>query len=101
MATHGKVLSTVHDDTRIGLMISICMRSISETCLVTALTDQNTIFGNGRKIPQKCQLTLQQGQEYKLPQFKMVKKRVRCNGTLTILPVYKEYPLHTHHMASS
>jgi len=31
---------------RIGLVISICMRRISETCLVIALTDQNITFGN-------------------------------------------------------
>lgn len=55
---------------RIGLAISICMRSISETCLVTALTDQNTVFGNVCKIQQKCQLTLQQGREHKLPTLK-------------------------------
>lgn len=43
------------------------MRSISETSPVIALTDQNAIFGNVCKIQQKCQLTLQQGQEKKLP----------------------------------
>lgn len=52
---------------RTGLVISICMRSISATSLVIALTDQNAIFGNVCKIQQKCQLTRQQGQEYKLP----------------------------------
>lgn len=59
---------------RIGLVISICI-SVSETCLGTALTDQNTIFGNVCKIQQKCQLTLQQGQKYKLPPLKNGEKK--------------------------
>lgn len=79
------------------------MRSISETSPVIALTDQNAIFGNVCKIQQKCQLTLQQGQEYKLPHSveKTVKKRVSCNGTLTVLPMYKVHPSPTHYVASA
>lgn len=92
MATQSYQLCMMQN-TRIGLAISICMRSISEICLVTALTHQSRIFGNVCKIQQKCQLTLQQGPEYKLLLFKIVKNRVSCNGTLTILPVYKVYPI--------
>lgn len=80
------------------------MRSISETSPVIALTDQNAIFGNVRKIQQKCQLTLQQGQEYELPHSVEKtgwKKRVSCNGTLTVLPMYKAHPSPTHYVASA
>lgn len=74
------------------------MRSVSETCLVKALTDQNTIFGNVCKIQQKCQLTLQQGQEYKLPQLKNGEKKSELQRNINHITfaqgIPSTHPLH-------
>lgn len=77
---------------RIVPVISICMRSVSETCLVTALTDQNTIFGNDCKIQQKCQLQLQQGQEYKPPPLTNGEKKSELQWNINCITYVQGIP---------